>query len=133
MVKPQPATYVADHCQAEWHLHPDEEAGSQTRERARAAPLPGSSTLLALVMQTAFGVYCLAIAREYCICGAMIRQALHMSQESPFPIDWTEQRALLGYSVYVWQINLGSLLAVLFVAFVGFYFSSPFLPFLVRE
>jgi MFS transporter, DHA1 family, multidrug resistance protein len=63
----------------------------------------------------------------------MSEQALHMSQTSPFPIDWTEQRALCGYSVYVWQINLGSLLAVLFVAFVGFYFSTPFLPFLVRE
>src|SRR5256885_17204544 len=56
-----------------------------------------------------------------------------MSQTSPLPIDWTEQRALWGYSVYVWQINLGSLLAVLFIAFVGFYFSAPFLPFLVRE
>jgi DHA1 family multidrug resistance protein-like MFS transporter len=56
-----------------------------------------------------------------------------MSQTSPLPIDWTEQRALWGYSVYVWQMNLGSLLAVLFVAFVGFYFSSPFLPLLVGE
>jgi DHA1 family multidrug resistance protein-like MFS transporter len=33
----------------------------------------------------------------------------------------------------VWQINLASLLAVLFVAFVGFYFSAPFIPFLVRQ
>jgi DHA1 family multidrug resistance protein-like MFS transporter len=33
----------------------------------------------------------------------------------------------------VWQINLASLLAVLFVAFVGFYFSTPFLPLLVGE
>jgi MFS family permease len=56
-----------------------------------------------------------------------------MSQASPFPRDWTEQRALCGYSVYVWQINLASLLAVLFVAFVGFYFSTPFIPFLVRQ
>src|SRR5262245_18292420 len=56
-----------------------------------------------------------------------------MSQTSPLPIDWTEQRALWGYSVYVWQVNLASLLAVLFVAFVGFYFSSPFLPLLVRQ
>jgi len=55
-----------------------------------------------------------------------------MSQASPLPRDWTEQRALCGYSVYVWQINLASLLAVLFVAFVGFYFSTPFIPFLVR-
>jgi MFS family permease len=37
----------------------------------------------------------------------------------------------LGRSLYVWQVNLASLLAVLFVAFVGFYFSSPFLPLLV--
>src|SRR5882724_167218 len=56
-----------------------------------------------------------------------------MSQASPLPRDWTEQRALYGYSVYVWQINLASLLAVLFVAFVGFYFSAPFIPFLVRQ
>src|SRR5919108_1066249 len=56
-----------------------------------------------------------------------------MSQASPFPRDWTEQRALCGYSVYVWQVNLASLLAVLFVAFVGFYFSAPFIPFLVRQ
>ena len=56
-----------------------------------------------------------------------------MSQTSPLPMDWTEQRALWGYSVYVWQINLASLLAVLFVAFVGFYFSTPFLPLLVGE
>jgi DHA1 family multidrug resistance protein-like MFS transporter len=56
-----------------------------------------------------------------------------MSQASPLPRDWTEQRALCGYSVYVWQVNLASLLAVLFVAFVGFYFSAPFIPFLVRQ
>jgi MFS family permease len=56
-----------------------------------------------------------------------------MSEASPFPRDWTEQRALCGYSVYVWQVNLASLLAVLFVAFVGFYFSAPFIPFLVRQ
>ena len=51
----------------------------------------------------------------------------------PPPIDWAEQRAFLGRSLYVWQVNLASLLAVLFVAFVGFYFSSPFLPLLVRH
>jgi MFS transporter, DHA1 family, multidrug resistance protein len=56
-----------------------------------------------------------------------------MSEASPFLRDWTEQRALCGYSVYVWQVNLASLLAVLFVAFVGFYFSAPFIPFLVRQ
>ena len=56
-----------------------------------------------------------------------------MSQASPLPRDWTEQRALCGYSVYVRQVNLASLLAVLFVAFVGFYFSTPFIPFLVRQ
>jgi hypothetical protein len=51
-----------------------------------------------------------------------------MSQTSPLPIDWTEQPGpLWGYSVYVWQINLASLLAVLFVAFVGFYFSDSLL------
>jgi MFS transporter, DHA1 family, multidrug resistance protein len=75
----------------------------------------------------------LATSRECCICGRMIGQTVHMSQTSPLPIDWTEQRALWGFSVYVWQVNLASLLAVLFVAFVGFYFSTPFLPFLVRE
>jgi DHA1 family multidrug resistance protein-like MFS transporter len=57
-----------------------------------------------------------------------------MSQTPPpLSIDWTEQRAFLGRSLYVWQVNLASLLAVLFVAFVGFYFSSPFLPLLVRH
>lgn len=57
-----------------------------------------------------------------------------MSQTSPpLSIDWTAQRAFLGRSLYVWQVNLASLLAVLFVAFVGFYFSSPFLPLLVRH
>ena len=57
-----------------------------------------------------------------------------MSQTPPpLIIDWTEQRAFLGRSPYVWQVNLASLLAVLFVAFVGFYFSSPFLPLLVRH
>jgi MFS transporter, DHA1 family, multidrug resistance protein len=57
-----------------------------------------------------------------------------MSQTPP-PVtsDWTEQRAFLGRSLYVWQVNLASLLAVLFIAFVGFYFSSPFLPLLVRH
>jgi MFS family permease len=57
-----------------------------------------------------------------------------MSQTPPpLTIDWTERRAFLGRSLYVWQVNLASLLAVLFVAFVGFYFSSPFLPLLVRH
>jgi MFS family permease len=35
--------------------------------------------------------------------------------------------------VSVWQLNLAALLAVLFVAFVGFSFSGPFLPLLVRH
>src|ERR671924_1461461 len=62
------------------------------------------------------------------------RQVPCMSQTPPpLTIDWTEQRAFLGRSLYVWQVNLASLLAVLFVAFVGFYFSSPFLPLLVRH
>jgi MFS transporter, DHA1 family, multidrug resistance protein len=57
-----------------------------------------------------------------------------MSQTPPpLTIDWTERRAFLGRSLYVWQVNLASLLAVLFVAFVGFYFSGPFLPLLVRH
>ena len=49
------------------------------------------------------------------------------------PIDWTEQRVFLGRQFYVWQVNLYSLLAVLFVAFIGFSFSGPFLPLLVRQ
>ena len=48
-------------------------------------------------------------------------------------IDWTAQRAFLGRPWYVWQLNLYALLAVLFVAFVGFSFSGPFLPLLVRH
>jgi MFS family permease len=48
-------------------------------------------------------------------------------------VDWTAQRVLLGHSWYVWQLNLAALLAVLFVAFVGFSFSGPFLPLLVRH
>ena len=44
----------------------------------------------------------------------------------PPRIDWTAQRAFLGCSVYIWQMNLAALLAVLFVAFVGFSFSGPF-------
>jgi MFS family permease len=48
-------------------------------------------------------------------------------------IDWTAQRAFLGRSVSVWQLNLAALLAVLFVAFVGFSFSGPFLPLFVRH
>jgi hypothetical protein len=66
--------------------------------------------------------------------GQGCRQVPCMSQTPPpVTIDWTEQRAFLGRSLYVWQVNLASLLAVLFVAFVGFYFSSPFLPLLVRH
>src|SRR5919109_1080992 len=62
------------------------------------------------------------------------RQVPCMSQTPPpLLIDWTAQRAFLGRSLYVWQVNLASLLAVLFVAFVGFSFSSPFLPLLVRH
>ena len=55
--------------------------------------------------------------------------------EEPHPlrIDWTAQRTFLGRPVYVWQLNLYALLAVLFVAFVGFSFSGPFLPLLVRH
>ena len=40
---------------------------------------------------------------------------------------------VLGYPVAVWQLNLAALLAVLFVAFVGFSFSGPFVPLLVRH
>ena len=43
-------------------------------------------------------------------------------------LDWTAQRVFLGRLLYVWQLNLYALLAVLFVAFVGFSFSGPFLP-----
>jgi MFS transporter, DHA1 family, multidrug resistance protein len=48
-------------------------------------------------------------------------------------LDWTAQRVVLGRPVYVWQVNLAALLAVLFVAFVGFSFSGPFVPLLVRH
>src|SRR6266545_1621949 len=68
--------------------------------------------------------------------GQGCRQVPCMSQTPPpITIDWTEQHAFLGRSLYVWQVNFASLLAVLFVfvAFVGFYFSSPFLPLLVRH
>jgi len=51
----------------------------------------------------------------------------------PARIDWTAQRVVLGRAVSVWQLNLAALLAVLFVAFVGFSFSGPFLPLLVRH
>ena len=51
----------------------------------------------------------------------------------PLRIDWTTQRTVLGRPVYVWQLNLAALLAVLFVAFVGFSFSAPFLPLFVRH
>src|SRR5712692_4739362 len=53
--------------------------------------------------------------------------------QPPLAIDWTVQRAFLGRRYYVWQLNLYALLAVLFVAFIGFSFSSPFLPLLVRH
>lgn len=53
--------------------------------------------------------------------------------QPPLAIDWTAQRAVLGRHYFVWQLNLYALLAVLFVAFIGFSFSSPFLPFLVRH
>src|SRR6266581_2004420 len=54
--------------------------------------------------------------------------------EGPQPphLDWTAQRGFLGRPVSVWQLNLAALLAVLFVAFVGFSFSGPFLPLLLR-
>src|SRR5882724_12195491 len=48
-------------------------------------------------------------------------------------LDWTARRGFLGRPVYIWQLNLAALLAVLFVAFVGFSFSGPFLPLLVRH
>src|SRR5437870_2709168 len=55
--------------------------------------------------------------------------------EGPQPphLDWTAQRGFLGRPVSVWQLNLAALLAVLFVAFVGFSFSGPFSPLLVRH
>lgn len=55
--------------------------------------------------------------------------------EGPPPscLAWTAQRVFLGRSVSVWQLNLAALLAVLFVAFVGFSFSGPFVPLLVRH
>ena len=55
------------------------------------------------------------------------------SSQHDLVVDWDEERTIFGRRVYVWQLNLYSLLAVLFVAFVGFYFSSPFLPLFVRE
>src|SRR5262245_28758749 len=55
-------------------------------------------------------------------------------ESPPTPrMDWTAQRVFLGRPWYVWQLNLAALLAVLFVAFVGFSFSGPFLPLLVRH
>src|SRR5262249_2571628 len=54
------------------------------------------------------------------------------TQPTP-PVDWTEQCVFLGRQFYVWQVNLYSLLAVLFVAFIGFSFSSPFLLLLVHQ
>jgi MFS transporter, DHA1 family, multidrug resistance protein len=56
-----------------------------------------------------------------------------MHHTPPLTIDWAERRTLLGRQVYGWQVNLASLVAVLFVAFVGFSFASPFLPLLVRQ
>src|SRR5215470_9585866 len=53
--------------------------------------------------------------------------------QPPLAIDWTAQRTVLGRHYYVWQLNLYALLAVLFVAFIGFSFSGPFLPILVRH
>ena len=59
---------------------------------------------------------------------------MSLDEEPPPPrVDWTAQRVFLGRPVYVWQLNLAALLAVLFVAFVGFSFSGPFLPLLVRH
>src|SRR5712692_8809521 len=59
---------------------------------------------------------------------------MSLDEGSPPPrIDWTVQRVVLGRPVSVWQLNLYVLLAVLFVAFVGFSFSGPFLPLLVRH
>ena len=61
-------------------------------------------------------------------------EAMSLDEEPPPPrVDWTAQRVFLGRPVYVWQLNLAALLAVLFVAFVGFSFSGPFLPLLVRH
>ncbi|HEX2172698.1 MAG TPA: MFS transporter [Dehalococcoidia bacterium] len=48
-------------------------------------------------------------------------------------IDWTERRTILGREILVWQANLYALLIVVFVAFVGFSFASPFIPILVRD
>jgi DHA1 family multidrug resistance protein-like MFS transporter len=48
-------------------------------------------------------------------------------------VDWDESRSLFGRRFYIWQINLYSLLFVLFVAFIGFFFSGPFLPLFVKE
>ena len=48
-------------------------------------------------------------------------------------IDWSERRLVLGREIPTWQANLYALLIVVFVAFVGFTFASPFLPLLVRE
>ena len=48
-------------------------------------------------------------------------------------IDWSERRIVLGREMPAWQANLYALLIVVFVAFVGFTFASPFLPLLVRE
>ena len=57
-----------------------------------------------------------------------------MSSDQPSPtVDWGEERVILGRRFLVWQLNLYSLLLVLFIAFVGFYFAAPFLPFYVME
>src|SRR5262245_46358815 len=66
--------------------------------------------------------------------GFSLEDTMTRDEGSPPPrIDWTAQRAFLGRPVSVWQLNLAALLAVLFVAFVGFSFSGPFLPLLVRH
>src|SRR5262245_42786983 len=71
------------------------------------------------------------MARTHCLStGAAM--ALDKGPDPP-RIDWTAQRTVLGRPVYVWQLNLAALLTVLFVAFVGFSFSGPFLPLLVRH
>jgi hypothetical protein len=48
-------------------------------------------------------------------------------------LDWTAQRVILGRPVAVWQVSLAALLAVRFVTSVGFSFSGPFVPLLVRH
>src|SRR4051812_22852651 len=47
--------------------------------------------------------------------------------------DWTQQRRILGRRVHIWQVNLWSLLFILLVTYIGIYFSSPFVPLMVRQ